>query len=103
MGFVVRWLPTLTWHLFQRKKATPWGEDRQHLAEGPADETETERLGEETREVDLLETHSAERRRRGSFGCGPTGVLDVLPVKHCGSLKTDSYFAPVPGIRYFSK
>lgn len=89
--------------LFQCKKATPWGEDHQHLAEGPADETETERLREKTREVALLETHSAEHRRRGSSGSRPVGVLDVLPVKNSGSLKTDSYFAPVPGIRYFSE
>lgn len=72
---------------FQREKATPWGEDRQHLTEDPPDETETERLGEKPREVAVLETHSAEHRCRGSSGRGPLGVLDVLPVKPTGSTK----------------
>lgn len=75
------------WLSFQREKATPWGEDRQHFTEDPPDETETERLGEKTREVVVLETHSAEHRRRGSSGHGPVGVLDVLPVKPTGPTK----------------
>lgn len=75
------------WLSFQREKATPWREDRQHFTEDPPDETETERLGEKTREVVVLETHSAEHRRRGSSGHGPVGVLDVLPVKPTGPTK----------------
>lgn len=35
----------------------------------------------------VLEAHSAERRRRGSRGCGPVGVLDVLSVKPIRSTK----------------
>lgn len=71
----------------QREEATPRGADRQHLAEDQPDETETEQFGEKTREVVVLEAHSAERRRRGSSGRGPAGVLDVLPVKPAGSIK----------------
>lgn len=70
----------------QCEKATPRGEDCQHLPEGPADETETERFGEETRKLALLEAHSAQHWRRGGCGCRPACVLDILPMIHCGSL-----------------
>lgn len=76
------WLPTVTLILFQCEEATPRGEDRQHFPEGPADETETERVGEETGQMAILETHPAQRGRRGRGGCGPAGGLDVRPVKH---------------------
>lgn len=89
------WL-TLTLAL-QCEKATPRGEDCQHLPKGPADETETEWLGEETRELALLEAHSAQHRRRGGCGCRPACVLDIHPMIHCGSL------IKTPTGRYFSK
>lgn len=82
----------LTLLALQCEKATPRGEDCQHLPEGPADETETERFGEETRELALLEAHPAQHRRRGGRGRRPVCVLDVLPMKHCGSLRNRLLF-----------
>lgn len=101
-GFACCVCQTLNSLSLQRQKETPRGEDRQHLTEAPADETETERVREEPREVAALEARSAVRRRGGSRGHWPAGVLDVFPVKRLGR-KTDSYFAPIPGLRYFSE
>lgn len=41
----------------QPQEETSRREDCQHCTEGPADETETDRLGEETGEVAVLEAH----------------------------------------------